>query len=439
MTKNKKNKLLKIALLALGALILTLIIVKKSGLLGKPQPVKVYTEHPQTRTIVEATTANGKIQPEVEVKISSEVSGEITQLPFKEGAWVEKGMLLARIKPDTYISLKERAEASVKSAEARLTQSQAQLKQAELSFTRNKHLHEQKAIADLEFETAKTNYDVASAELKAAEFSVESAKASLKEADENLLKTSIYAPISGTISKLNVELGERVVGTIQMTGTEIMRIANLNRMEARVDVNENDIVKVKLGDTALVEVDAYLNRKFKGVVTQIANTASATGASTDQVTSFQVRIIILPNSYADLLQNNHQSPFRPGMSTTVDILTQTRHNVLSLPIQAVTTRAKELSNNGIEKIEDATNAQDENSSPTAKPDLSELVYVIRHDTAHSVMVKTGIQDNKYIEIVEGLTADDEVVTSPYSAISRKLNNGTLVTKAKTKDDVFNNQ
>lgn len=435
----KKNNMLKIIIGAVVLLTVVLLIGKKAGWFGKTEVLSVFTEKPEKRTIVETTNANGKIQPEVEVKISSEVSGEITELPYKEGMWVEKGVLLARIKPDTYISMKERAAASVNSANARLLQSKAQLKQAELAFNRSKQLHEQKAISDSEFETAKTNHDVAGAELKAAEFNVESAEASLKEANENLLKTTIYAPISGTISKLNVELGERVVGTIQMTGTEILRIANLNRMEARVNVNENDIVKVKLGDTAMVEVDAYLNRKFKGVVTQIANTANSQGTTTDQVTSFEVRIFILASSYNDLLKSDRQSPFRPGMSTTVDILTNTKSNIICIPIQAVTTRGAETAKGGLQKVEENNKATAETSPSTDKPkdsELKEVVFIVRNDTARMVNVTTGIQDNQYIEILSGIKGEEDVVTSPYSAIARKLNDGIKVAKSKTKNEVF---
>lgn len=422
-------------LAALVLLIILVIVAKKKGWIGKPLTTAVYVEKPEIRTITEAITANGKIQPEVEVKISSEVSGEIIELPVKEGDWVEKGRLLCRIKPDTYISMKERAIAAVNSANARLLQTKAQMAQAELSFNRSKQLYSQKAISESEFETAKTNYEVAQAELKAANFSVESAQASLREAEENLRKTTIYAPISGTVSKLNVELGERVVGTIQMAGTEIMRIANLNRMEARVNVNENDIVKVKIADTALIEVDAYLGRKFKGVVTQIANTANVQGLTTDQVTNFEVRIFILEKSYKDLLTNSQTSPFRPGMSTTVEILTNTKQNVLAIPILAVTTRIDTVKKgNEWEKVEENSQQAEKLHTKLEKP--KEIVFIAKGDTARIVEVKTGIQDNQYIEITEGLKGDEEVITAPYSAISRKLKDKALIRKVKTKEELF---
>lgn len=431
-----KKGLLKYLIGALVVLILVAVVGKKKGWFGKPQNISVFVEKPERRTITESITANGKIQPEVEIKLSSEVSGEIIELPVKEGNWVEKGQLLVRIKPDTYISYKERAIAAVNSANARLSQSKAQLSQTELAFKRSKQLYEQKAISEAEFESAQTNYEVAQSELKAANFNVESAQASLKEAEENLRKTSIYSPISGTVSKLNVELGERVLGTIQFAGTEIMRIANLNRMEARVSVNENDIVKVKIGDTALIEVDAYLDRKFKGIVTQIANSANITGATTDQVTNFEVRAFILEDSYKDLVSNRLNSPFRPGMSTTVDILTETRANILTVPIQAVTVRtdSSKLAVTGFQKDGEVKKDEDKSVVKSDKP--KEIVFVTKGDTARIVEVKTGIQDNQYIEISEGLTGDEEVVTAPYSAISRKLKDKTLVNKAKNKEDLF---
>ncbi len=389
------------------------------------------------RTITESITANGKIQPEVEVKISPEVSGEVIELNIKEGDYVEKGVVLCRIKPDTYLSYKERAIAAVNSSKSRLTQSQAQLAQSELAFNRSKQLFNQKAISESDFETAKTNFEVAQADVKSAKFNVESSEASLKETEENLKKTTIYAPMNGTISKLNIELGERVVGTAQFSGTEILRIADLGRMETRVDVNENDIVRVKMNDTAFIEVDAYLDRKFKGVVTQIANSASVQGASTDQVTSFQVRILLLEESYKDLINKKNSSPFRPGMSTTVDIRTQTKTNILTVPIQAVTTRADSLNlnaANGLTEVNQnqVTTAEKGNGKPA---ELKEIVFITKGDTAKMVVVKTGIQDNTYIEIKEGLTGEEEVVVSPFSAISRKLKDGKLVKKI-AKDKLF---
>ncbi|MDX9852331.1 MAG: efflux RND transporter periplasmic adaptor subunit [Tenuifilaceae bacterium] len=433
----KKNNLLKYLLAAVVVLIVFAIVGKKAGWFGKPETIKVSVEKPEKRTITESISANGKVQPEIEVKISPEVSGEIILLPVKEGDYVEKGQLLVKIKPDTYISFKERAIASVNSSKARLAQAQAQLEQSELGFNRSKQLFEQKAISESDFESAQTNFNVAKADVKAALFNVESAEASLREAEENLNKTTIYAPMTGTISKLNVELGERVVGTAQMAGTELLRVANLSRMETRVDVNENDIVRVKLNDTALIEIDAYVDQKFKGVVTQIANSASLQGVSADQVTSFEVRILLLEESYKHLISNRNKNPFRPGMSTTVEILTETRNNVLSVPIQAVTTRSDSVSTGakGFEEVAEASVKLDKEEVASVKTNLNEIVFITSGDTAKMVQVKTGIQNNAYIEITSGLSGDEEVIVAPYSAISRKLQNGKLVQKTK-KEDLF---
>ena len=437
MTMKKKNNLLKYLLAAVVVLIVFAIVGKKAGWFGKPETIKVSVEKPEKRTITESISANGKVQPEIEVKISPEVSGEIISLPVKEGDYVEKGQLLVKIKPDTYISFKERAIASVNSSKARLAQAQAQLEQSELGFNRSKQLFEQKAISESDFESAQTNFNVAKADVKAALFNVESAEASLREAEENLSKTTIYAPMTGTISKLNVELGERVVGTAQMAGTELLRVANLSRMETRVDVNENDIVRVKLNDTALIEIDAYVDQKFKGVVTQIANSASLQGVSADQVTSFEVRILLLEESYKHLISNRNKNPFRPGMSTTVEILTETRNNVLSVPIQAVTTRSDSVSTGakGFEEVAEASVKLDKEEVASVKTNLNEIVFITSGDTAKMVQVKTGIQNNAYIEITSGLSGDEEVIVAPYSAISRKLQNGKLVQKTK-KEDLF---
>lgn len=422
----KRKNLLRYLIIAVVILIVLAIIGKKSGKFGKPETIDVVVEKPELRTIIESISANGKIQPEIEVKISPEVSGEIIELPIKEGDNVTRGQLLCRIKPDTYISMRERAEAAVNSAKARLTQAQAQLQQSELAYNRNKKLFEQKAISESDFENVKTSYQVAQADVKAALFNVESAEASLKEATENLNKTTIYAPMSGTISKLSVELGERVVGTAQMAGTEILRIANLSRMEARVSVNENDIVRVKLRDTSLIYVDAYPDQTFKGVVTQIANSASVTGVATDQVTTFEVRIFLLENSYSHLFKQNQPNPFRPGMSTTVDIQTMTKANILTIPIQAVTTRNDTIPVMG---GNDMTETPKDASADNA-PKQIEVVFIAVGDTARLVRVTTGIQDNRNIEITSGLEGEEEVVVAPFSAISRRLEDGKLVKKVE---------
>jgi len=438
----KKNNTLKYALIGIAVIAGLLVVGKYAGWLGKEVSVKVAVEKPIKRTIVETITANGKVQPVKEVKISPDVSGEIVELTVKEGDKVNKGDLLVKIKPDSYISGMERAEAALNSSSARLVQTEAQLQMAKLAFDRNKELFAQKAISLADYESAESQYKVAKGDYEAARFSVKSADATVKEARESLAKTTIYAPVSGTISKLNVEKGERVVGTMQMAGTELMRLANLNNMEVRVDVNENDIVRVKYNDTALVEVDAYMGRKFKGIVTQIANSASLQGASADQVTSFEVRVLLLEESYADLTKKGITNPFRPGMSATVDIQTERRENILTLPIQAITVMAdsskKDMAtkSGGADenKPEGATNTASAEKSSNDKP--KEVVFVVtKNSKVKQYPVKTGIQDDTYIEIISGLTDSMEVVVAPFSVISRRLKDSVLVQKVP-KDKLF---
>jgi HlyD family secretion protein len=377
--------------------------------------VTVETAKPVRKTIVEAIPANGKVQPVVEVKISPDVSGEIVELNVEEGDYVHKGQLLLKIKQDYYLSGRDRAEAQLNSVKAQLAQAEAHFVQVELSYWRIKQIYLQKTISVSDFETAEAEYNSTRSQVEAAQFNVKSAEAALKEAQENLIKTTIYAPMNGTVSKLSVETGERVVGTTQMAGTEMLRIANLDQMEVLVQVNENDIVRVSLHDTAAIEVDAYRNKKFKGIVTQIANSAITAGTSADQVTNFEVEVFILPESYSDLKATTDYV-FRPGMSASVSIETDTRHNALCVPIQSVTTRT------------DIKAAKD-----TAATDgIKERVFVLRENAVTTVGVTTGIQDNSHIEILEGLTDDDEVVTGPYSAISKTLHEGSLVLrKAET--------
>jgi HlyD family secretion protein len=415
----KTNKILKFLLPAVVILLIFAVVGKKQGWFGKALTVKVAVENAENRQIVETVTANGKIQPEKEVKISPDVSGEIVELTIKEGDQVVKGQLLLRIKPDTYISQKDRSTAAISSARARLAQSEAQFTQAELSFKRNKQLYEEQTISKSEFEQSQSSYTVAKSEVDAAKFSIISAEASLKEANENLLKTSIYAPMSGTVSMLLVELGERVAGTNLMAGTELLRIADLSRMEAQVEVNENDIVRVDIGDTALIEVDAYLDTKFKGIVTEIANSAKTTGVSADQVTNFDVKILVLPESYMKLIENGGSNPFRPGMSATVDIQTELKKDILTVPIQSVTTRT------------DTTKT----SVTLSKEDIRTLVFITDGTYAIAKDVKTGVQDNNYIEILSGISAGDRVVSAPFSAISKKLSDSTLIEIVK-KEDLF---
>jgi HlyD family secretion protein len=414
----KKNNTLRILIPVLIVLIILAVIGKKAGWFGKAVTIEVAVENATKRKITETITANGKIQPETEVKITPDVSGEIVELTVKEGDRVVKGQLLLRIKPDIYISQRDRSLASISGARARLAQAEAQFRQSELSFNRISQLYREETISKSDFEQAEASYNVAKAEVDAARFSVVSAEAALKEANENLVKTSIYAPMSGTVSMLLVELGERVAGTNLMAGTDIMRIADLSRMEAQVEVNENDIVKVKLNDTAFIEVDAYLDEKFKGVVTEIANSAKTTGVSADQVTNFDVKILILPSSY-EKFTSKGISPFRPGMSTTVEIQTETRENILTVPIQAVTTRA------------DTT----ESGEVKADKEIRTLVFVTDGTYALAKDVKTGIQDNNYIEVISGIEDNARVISAPFSAISKKLSDSTLI-KIVPRDDLY---
>lgn len=429
--KMKRKNLTKYIIIAAVAIILLAIVGKKMGWFGKSVEIKVSTEKVEKRTITETITANGKIRPEIEVKISPDVSGEIVELTVREGDEVKVGQLLARIKPDNYISMRDRAEAAVNTSKAQLANSQARLKQVEaqfeqtrLSFERNEKLWEQKTISEAEFQNATSAFQVSKADVEAAkqsvrsaEYSVISAQAGLKEAQENLSKTNIYSPMTGTVSKLLVEQGERVVGTAQFSGTEMMRVANLDRMQALVQVNENDIVRVKLNDTALIEIDAYLGEKFKGLVTEIAKSANVAGITTDQVTNFEVKILILPVSYKHLKEGEKPKkyPFLPGMSATVDIQTNTRANILTIPIQAVTNRVDTL------KKEDS------------EEPFKEIVFKLEGNIARILEIKTGIQDNNYIEVITGLEEGDEIVAAPYSAISRTLKEGTVVIVVKREE------
>ncbi|HPX44415.1 MAG: efflux RND transporter periplasmic adaptor subunit [Bacteroidales bacterium] len=415
----KNNKILKILVPLTIVLIVFALIGKKAGWFGKAATVKVSVENAEKRTIIETITANGKIQPEKEVKITPDVSGEIVELTVREGDNVEKGQLLLRIKPDVYISQRDRSLAAISQARARLSQAEAQFIQAELSYKRNKQLYDEETISRSEFEQAEASYLVAKAEVDAARFSVTSAEAALKEANENLVKTSIYAPMSGTVSMLLVELGERVAGTGMMAGTDMLRIADLSRMEAQVEVNENDIPRVKLGDTATIEIDAYTDHKFKGIVTEIASSAKTTGVSADQVTNFDVNILVLPDSYEALVTSHNQNPLRPGMSATVDIRTEIREGIISVPIQSVTTRT--------DTTVVVRNLSDEK--------IRTLVFITDGERALAKDVITGIQDNSYIEIISGVAEGDRVISAPFSAISKKLSDSTLVEIVK-KEDLF---
>jgi len=437
--KKKSNKLLPFSIALVVVIIIVLITGKKLGWFGSEYQVSVATKTVESKTITELITANGKVQPETEVKISPDVSGEIIEMDIQEGDEVKKGQLLIVIKPDIYIQSFNRAQAALSSSQARQAQAEARLIESELAFKRANTLYKQDAIPVSDFETAQASFKVAKSEVVAAQFSVKSAEASVAEAKEQLVKTKIYAPMDGTISRRNVEKGERVVGTNMYAGTELLVIANLNLMEVKVDVNENDIVRVNLNDTAIVEVDAYLGRKFKGVVTEIANSANVVGGSTDQVTNFNVKILLLESSYLDLISaGGSKYPFRPGMSATVDIQTETRENVISVPIQAVTTRSlkekvvadSDKSSNEKTDGEAEVTMQRSNSDEDKKV---EVVFIYREGKVYKQAVKTGIQDSENIEIVEGLKTGDEIVVAPFNAINKLLNDSSLVKKVDEKE------
>jgi HlyD family secretion protein len=434
----KQRKTLRNLLIITGALLFLVILGKKAGWFGKEKPLEVTVEKVERRTILETVTASGKIQPETEVKISPEVSGEIVGLYVKEGDYVEKDKLLLKIKPDIYISGRDRSEAALNSSLTSLANSKARLMQAEANFDREKQAYErskklwkQQTISQSDWETAQSSYKSAQADVESArqvvkgsEFGIKSSQATLKEANENLVKTMIYAPMSGTISKLNVEIGERVVGTSMMAGTELMRVADLDRMEVLADVNENDIVRVNLGDTALVEVDAYLGQKFKAVVTEIANSATTTGSSTDQVTNFEVKVLLLKDSYKSLITKNNPNPFRPGMSASLDIQTKRVNNVLSVPVMSVVA------------IKDSTDSVAKSQSSGIKEvKMKEAVYIFKDGKVYIRYVKSGVQDLNYIQIKEGVTPNDEVITGPYNVLTKRLKDGMLV-KRTEKDNLF---
>lgn len=444
---NKRNTYITIGVVIL---VIALVVAKKKGMLGAEDKTKVSTEKVERRSIIESITASGKIQPEKEIIIAPDASGEIKGLYINEGDSVTEGQLLLKINPDIYLSTLDKVKASLNSSKAnyanskaRLAQAEAQKIKAESDFRRSKTLHGQAVISDAEFEAAKTQNDVASAEVDAAKENVEAAKyavnnteAALKEAEDNLTKTSVFSPIDGTVSSLSKEVGERVSGASQFSqGTEVLRIANLNNMEAVVNVSENDIVRVHLNDTALIEVDAYLGRKFKGLVSQIANSANSTGAGTDQVTNFTVKIRMLPKSYKDLLdkQNPNLSPFRPGMSASVEILTTYENNVLTVPIQAVTTREDTSS---FDSKKDYKKTTSENKAETILDKTpTEYVFIYKEGKVYLREVKVGIQNTDYYQIIKGIEEGEEVVSAPYRAISKNLTNKQEVEKVD-KNNLF---
>ncbi len=406
-------------------LIILLIVGKKAGWFGKSGNFKqVEITEIKPLDITETVAATGKIQPEVEVSLSSEVSGEIIELPVKEGQQVEKGDLLVKINPDLIQSALSQSQAGLQNVRAQLSQAEASLKNAEATYNRNKTLFEKGVISKSEWDRSVADYEVAKANKQAAYYSVQSAAASVKQSRDNLSRTSIYAPMSGTISKLSAELGERVVGTAQMAGTEIMRVANLSNMEVEVDVNENDIVKVSVGDSTIVEVDAYLKREFKGVVTEIANSPE-TALTADQVTNFKVKVRILPISYADLTEGKPESysPFRPGMTATVDILTNKESNVIGVPISAIVIKSDTSSTKKFKAKDSATETDQR----------FECVFVKEGDEAKLRMVSTGIQDDSNIEITNGLAEGETVITGPYTTVTRSLKNGDKIEVTKEEE------
>ncbi len=420
-------------------IVLGIIIAVVGGILvfgkgGKDDTKIVEVDKAKKMTIVEKVSATGKIQPEIEVKISSEVSGEVIALPVKEGQQVKKGDLLVKINPDIYVSGVNRTAASVSNTKAGLTQAEAQVKEAKANYDRNKTLFDKGVISKSEWDRIVSAYEVAVATKQSAYYNVQSANATLTEARDNLGRTTIYAPADGTISLLSIELGERVLGTQQMAGTEILRIANLNNMEVEVDVNENDIVKVSIGDKADIEVDAYLNRKFKGTVTSISNSAS-TALTADQVTNFKVKVRIEKESYQDLLKDkpDNYSPFRPGMTATVDIITKTNADVVGVPISAVvikddTTSVKKDIVAELEKEE-----QEKKGTAPKSDQKFECVFVKVGDKAKLRVIKTGIQDDTNIEIISGLKPGEEIIVGPYTTVSKELVSNDKVRIENEKD------
>lgn len=433
-----------------------LLMTLLAGACGNKKGTEVAVEETARRSITETVSASGKIQPEVEVKLSSEISGEITELNVKEGDQVKKGDLLMRIRPEIYESTVNQmaaalnqAKSGTASAKARLGQYQAQLEGLEASFNRTRQLYEDKVISNAEYDQAAADYEsmkaqVAAArqEVDAARFNAAAAQARMKEANQNLDRTIIYAPVDGTVSKLNVEIGETVLGTSQMTGTELMRISNLSSMEVLVEVNENDITRISVGDTANIEVDAFLGEEFSGIVTEIASSASNVGSATDQianidqVTNFNVKVRILPPSYQHLMETKSTdlpSPFRPGLSASVDIQTERAAGTVSVPIQAVTIRDESGRTRSTESRPDQEQGQgnQDQEAPAAEGDddkVKEVVFVYNEaeESVSMTEVVTGIQDDEFIEVKSGLEEGEKVVVAPFLAISKTLRDGSRV-------------
>jgi HlyD family secretion protein len=412
----------------LVVVIAVLIVLKKNGTIGNnDEGVAIETAAADEITIVETVSATGKIQPEIEIKISSEVSGEIIALPVKEGQVVKKGDLLVKINPMLYTSGLNRSVSEFSGSKAGLSQADANFKEAKANYDRNKTLYDKGIISKSDWDKAIASFEVAKASKESAYFNVQSASATVKESKDNLGRTTIYAPADGTISSLGVELGERVLGTQQMTGTELLRVANLNNMEVEVDVNENDIVKISVGDSTKIQVDAYLKKEFKGIVTSISNSAS-TATSADQVTNFKVKVRILKESYLDLIEGKpaSYSPFRPGMTATVDIITKRKEKVIGVPISSVVVKSDTAATKKFEVKDES-----EGEKVKAKSDKKfECVFVKVGNKAKIRVIKTGIQDDTNIEVISGLKKGDVVITGPYTTVTKDLNSGDKVTSKK---------
>lgn len=444
---------LKHIIITVVVLIALLVVLKVTGVIGGNKTEKVTVEKATARKVIETVTASGKVQPETEVKLSSEVSGEVVQLLVKEGDVVKKGQILCKVRPDVLQSGYERAVASNNTQKAVLLASEQQLKQAiatfqntESTYKRNQELFKKKVISASEFDAAKAAYFSAQADIArlranvtGSRFSLEQSGANVREAGANLAKTTISAPVDGVISKLSIELGDRILGTTQFAGTEIMRISNLTTMEVNVDVNENDINRVNVGDSAVIEVDAFADKKFKGVVTEIASSSKDVGttasSSVDQVTNFLVKVRIIADSYSNVKggAKDLPSPFRPGLSASVDIESESV-NGLSIPIQSVFTGEKAKAD--APKAETSNTAdQDKQKTKLTDKTVKQYVYTYANGTVKKVQVITGIQNDQFIIIKSGLKPGTEIVTGPYSAIQNRLKDGMKVEKT-TKDQLF---
>jgi HlyD family secretion protein len=449
--KRKSNKLVYWLIGAVVFLLLIVFIGRSQGWIGKPKELEVELAKTKRATIVEKVSASGTVQPVTEVKIAPEVSGEIRELLVEEGDSVKKGVLMVKIRPDTWLSQLERAEASLNQQRANVVSSEANLSRAEATFTRAKQDYErqqrlwnEKVISEADWQLAQQNFKVAENDLKSAKQSLEASKyivrsseATVREARENVRLTSVVAPMDGIVSKLSVKKGERVLGTAQMQGTEMLRIADLSLMEVRVNVNENDIVRVHIGDTTIIDVDAYTNtnKQFKGIVTNIANTAKDK-LSADAITEFEVRILVLNSSYQDLVAAGNRYPFRPGMTASVEIITNRKSDVLSVPLSAVTTRNpdEEKKSEGSQGPAANQPAGSGQQKPAEKKDDKVVVFLNEKGVAKMIEVKTGISDYDNIEILSGLNDSSEVVTGPFLVVSKRLKDGEKIRQAEKKKE-----